>query len=73
MVYSGESIEYETPQETTSEEFTASAKRLITRAVSLLALAGYERYDTGIATALEDPRWSAGFEWTPDGPARVSR
>jgi uncharacterized protein (PEP-CTERM system associated) len=64
VAYSGESIEYETQQETTSEEFTASGKRQITRAVSLLALAGYERYDTGI-DALAEPRWSAGFEWTP--------
>jgi uncharacterized protein (PEP-CTERM system associated) len=72
VVYSGEKIEYDTRQETTSEEFTASGKRLITRTVSLLALAGYERYDTGIAAALEDSRWSAGFEWTPTARTRLA-
>jgi uncharacterized protein (PEP-CTERM system associated) len=71
VAYSGESIKYETQQQTTSEEFTASAKRQITRAVSLLALAGYERYDTGI-DALAEPRWSAGFEWTPTPRTRLA-
>ena len=45
--YSGESIEYETQQETTSEEFTASARARSLHG-GLLAQAGYERYDTGI-------------------------
>jgi uncharacterized protein (PEP-CTERM system associated) len=69
--YTGESIEYDTQQQTTTEEFTASGKRQITRAVSLLALAGYERYDTGIET-LAEPRWSGGFEWTPVPRTRLA-
>jgi len=71
VAYLGESIKYETQQETTSEEFTASGKRQITQAVSLLALAGYERYDTEIET-LAEPRWSAGFEWTPTPRTRLA-
>jgi uncharacterized protein (PEP-CTERM system associated) len=69
--YSGESIDYDTQQQTTTEEFTASGKRQITYAVSLLALAGYERYDTGIET-LAEPRWSGGFEWTPAPRTRLA-
>jgi len=69
--YSGESIDYETQQQTTTEEFTASGKRQITRAVSLLALAGYERYDTG-TDALAQSRWSAGFEWIPVPRTRLA-
>jgi len=65
-VYSGELIKYVTHQETTSEQFNADVKWLITPTVGLLALAGYERYDTGIAfDAIQAPRWSVGFEWTP--------
>jgi uncharacterized protein (PEP-CTERM system associated) len=67
VIYSGELIDYDTGQQTTSEEFTASGERRITRAIGLLGLVGYERYDTGIE-ALAEPRWSAGFAWTP-GPA----
>jgi uncharacterized protein (PEP-CTERM system associated) len=72
VLYSGEKIEYETQQQTTSEEFTATAQRRITRAVSLLALVGYEKYETGISASLEDPRWSAGFEWTPTPRTRLA-
>jgi uncharacterized protein (PEP-CTERM system associated) len=71
VAYSGESIKYETQLQTTSEEFTASGQRRITRAVSLLALAGYERYDTG-TEVLAEPRWSAGFEWTPTPRTRLA-
>jgi hypothetical protein len=71
VAYSGESIEYETREQTTSEEFTASGERRITHAVSLLALAGYERYDTGTET-LAGPRWSAGFGWTPTPRTRLA-
>src|SRR5262245_10254777 len=53
VTYSDEVIKYDTQQETTSEEFTVRAQRLITPTVSLLALAGYERYDTGLPEALE--------------------
>lgn len=62
--YSGENINYETRQQTTTEQSTISAQRRITDAVSLLALAGYERYENGLQT-LAQPRWSAGFDWTP--------
>jgi uncharacterized protein (PEP-CTERM system associated) len=71
VAYSAESIEYETQQKTTSEEFIASGQRRITGAVSLLALAGYERYDTGLGT-LAEPRWSAGIEWTPTVRTRLA-
>lgn len=71
VAYSGEKIKYETRQQTTSDEFTASVQRRITRAVSLLALAGYERYDTGIET-LAEARWSAGFDWTPTPRTRFA-
>lgn len=72
VAYTGESIKYETQQETTSEVFTASARRLITSTAGLLAQAGYERYDTGAPAALEDPRWAAGFEWTPTPRTRLA-
>ena len=62
--YTKESIDYKTAQETTSENLTASGRQRITRGISLLALAGYERYDTGSAL-LAKPRWSTGFGWTP--------
>lgn len=71
MVYSRESIQYETGQQTTSEYFTASGQPRITGNVRLLTLVGYERYDTGIQV-LEDPRWSAGFEWTPTPLTRLA-
>ena len=72
VAYSGEEIEYDTQQQTTSEEFTASARRLITSTVGLLVQAGYERYDTGLPEALEDPRYSAGFDWTPTPRTRLA-
>jgi uncharacterized protein (PEP-CTERM system associated) len=71
-VYSGESIKYDTQQETTTEEFTASARQLLTSTVGLLVLAGYERYDTGLGQALEDPRYSVGFDWTPTPRTRLA-
>jgi uncharacterized protein (PEP-CTERM system associated) len=72
VAYSGESIKYETHQETTSEVLTASARYLVTSTVGLLAQAGYERYDTGAPAALEGPRWSAGFEWAPTRRTRLA-
>ena len=70
--YTGESIKYETQQETTSKVLTVSARRSITATVGLLAQAGYERYDTGLAEALEDPRYSAGLDWTPTSRTRLA-
>jgi uncharacterized protein (PEP-CTERM system associated) len=72
VAYLGESIKYETQQQTDSEEFTASARRLVTSTIGLLVLAGYERYDTGLGQALEDPRYSAGFDWTPTPRTRLA-
>ena len=69
-LYSRESIEYETGQQTTSEQLTASAQGRITGAVRLLGLVGYERYDTGVEP-LAKPRWSTGLEWTPTPRTRV--
>ena len=70
-VYWRESIEYETLQKTTSEQITASGQQRITGGVRLLGLLGYERYDTGIEV-VADPRWSAGFEWTPTPRTRLA-
>jgi uncharacterized protein (PEP-CTERM system associated) len=71
--YSGESIRYDTQQqEITSQVLTFDARLLITPTVGLLALAGYESYDTGIPPALEDPRYSVGFDWTPTPRTRLS-
>jgi uncharacterized protein (PEP-CTERM system associated) len=72
VAYSGESIKYETQQETTSEVFTASARYLVTSTVGLLAQVGYDRYDTGAPEALEGPRWSGGFEWVPTPRTRLA-
>ena len=69
--YSREAINYETQQQTTSEALTASGEHRITHAVNLLALAGYEKYDTGPQT-LADPRWGAGFAWTPTLRTRLA-
>jgi uncharacterized protein (PEP-CTERM system associated) len=71
VAYSGESIKYETRQETTSEVLTANARHLVTDTVGLLAQVGYERYDTGAPAPLEGPRWSAGFEWAPTPRTRL--
>jgi uncharacterized protein (PEP-CTERM system associated) len=72
LAYTGESIDYETHQQTTTEVLIANARRSITSTVGLLARAGYERYDTGLPDALEDPRYSAGFDWTPTPRTRVA-
>lgn len=66
VAYWLESIRYVTNQETRSEVFTTDVKRLMTPTLGLVAQAGYESYDTGIAfPPLEGPRWRLGFEWTP--------
>lgn len=72
VLYTGESIKYDTHQETTSEVFTASARRSITSNVGLLLQAGYERYDTGLPETIEDPRYSVGFDWTPTPRTRLA-
>jgi uncharacterized protein (PEP-CTERM system associated) len=70
--YAGESIRYETQQETITQVFTLSARRLITPTVGLLAQAGYESFDTGLPEALQEQRYSAGFEWTPTPRTRLA-
>ena len=71
--YSGEEIRYVTHQKTTSEVFLTDGRRLVTPTAGLLMQAGYERYDTGIGfDALEDPRWSLGFDWTPTARTRLA-
>jgi uncharacterized protein (PEP-CTERM system associated) len=72
VAYTGESIEYETRQETTSQIFTATARRSITSSVGLLVEAGYERYEAGLSDAQEDSRYSAGFDWTPTRRTRLA-
>src|SRR5688572_28542818 len=72
VAYTGASIEYETRQETTSEVLTTSARLLVTSTIGLLAQTGYERYDTGLAEALEDRRYRAGFDWTPTPRTRAA-
>ncbi len=72
VAYTGETIEYQTHQETTTDVLDANARRSITSTVGLLARAGYERYDTGLPDALEDPRYSAGFDWTPTPRTRLA-
>ena len=69
--YSREAIDYDTDQRTTSEELTASGERRITSALSVLALAGYERYESASDT-LAEPRWSAGLGWTPTSRTRLA-
>jgi len=69
--YSGEAIKYVTGQETTTQVFTAGARRSVSSTLALLAQAGYESYDTGLAPTLEAPRWSIGFEWTPTPRTRL--
>jgi len=70
--YTGESIRYETRQKTTSEEFIARARRLVSPTVGLILQAGHERYDTGLPETLEDPRYSAGFDWAPTPRTRLA-
>jgi uncharacterized protein (PEP-CTERM system associated) len=62
-----------TGQETLSEVSTANARHLISSTVGILALAGYERYDSGIAgVELKGSRWSAGLEWMPTPRTRLA-
>lgn len=72
VAYGAEAIKYDTQQETTSEVLTANARRSITSTVGLLLQAGYERYDTGLPEAIEEPRYSAGLDWTPTPRTRLA-
>jgi uncharacterized protein (PEP-CTERM system associated) len=72
IAYAGDSIRYDTHLETTSEVVTAGARRSITSTVGVLVQAGYERYDTGLPEVLEDPRYGAGFDWTPTPRTRLA-
>ena len=71
--YAQELIEYETSQKMRSEELIASERVPVSRTVGLLALAGYESYDSGLVNQVqESPRWSVGLEWTPAPLTRVA-
>jgi uncharacterized protein (PEP-CTERM system associated) len=70
--YEGQSIRYDTSQETITQVFTVTGRQLITPTVGLLAQAGYETFDTGAPEKLEDPRYSAGFDWTPTPRTRLA-
>jgi uncharacterized protein (PEP-CTERM system associated) len=72
--FTRETIRYdETRQETTSDVYTAGARRLISPSVALLARAGYESYDSQVTgLVLDGSRWSAGFEWTPTPRTRLA-
>ena len=72
VAYRGEAIKYDTQQETTSEVLTANARGSITSTVGLLLQAGYERYDTGLPEVIEEPRYSAGLDWTPTPRTRLA-
>ena len=73
LAYSKESIKYETQQVTDTEVITASARRLITSTVGLLATAGYESYDYPvIGQPSKGSTWSAGLDWTPTSRTRLA-
>ena len=73
LAYSKETINYESQKDTFTEVITASARRLITPTVGLLAKAGYEDYDARvIGPASERLLWSAGFDWTPTPRTRLA-
>lgn len=62
--YTNDSTEYDTGQQSTSEEIAASARGRIASTLNLLVSAGYERHETAAET-LSEPRWHAGLDWTP--------
>jgi len=73
LAYSRESIKYETQQVTDTEVITANARRLITPAVGLLAMVGYENYDYPvIGQPSKGSMWSAGLDWTPTSRTRLA-
>jgi uncharacterized protein (PEP-CTERM system associated) len=63
--YVRETINYDTAQDEFTETIAASARRLITPTLGLLAKVGYDYYQSGAAPALEGRSWSAGFDWEP--------
>ncbi len=66
LAYFKESIDYETQPDTTSEAILASARRLITPTMSLVAQTGYEDYESDLPGAVAKGwRWNAGLAWTP--------
>jgi uncharacterized protein (PEP-CTERM system associated) len=71
--YAREVIRYEQAQETLSETVVAGGRYRVTESLGLLAQAGYERYDSGIAgIEVDGSRWSAGLEWTPTPRTRLA-
>ncbi|HKQ25364.1 MAG TPA: TIGR03016 family PEP-CTERM system-associated outer membrane protein [Burkholderiales bacterium] len=53
------------------EVSSASARRLITPTLGLLASVGYEDYFSTIGRASEGLLWSAGFDWAPTPRTRL--
>lgn len=71
--YAREVIRYEQAQEALSETVVAGGRMRFTETFALLAQAGYERYDSGIAgIEVDGSRWSAGLEWTPTPRTRLA-
>ncbi len=72
LAYSRAQTGYSGLQDTTTETFTASGRRLITPTLGLTASVGHEtdNFQTdatllGSGTALSGTTWSAGLDWTP--------
>src|SRR5262249_309485 len=57
----------DTPQDTTFEQITASARRLITYNIGINGTVGYERneYQTLTGEAPAGANWSIGADWAP--------
>jgi len=73
LAYNKETIRYENQRDSFTEAITASARRLITPTVGLLAKVGYEDYDIGLTgTASKRSLWGAGFDWTPTPRTRLA-
>ena len=59
-------VGYDSQPDTSAEVILASARRLITPTVGLLAQVGYENYETAVVgPAIGGRRWSTGFDWAP--------
>jgi uncharacterized protein (PEP-CTERM system associated) len=75
ITYNRENIDYATAQDLLLENVTASARRLITSTVGLLASVGYDHYTTdgfGVGPNSSGVSWMAGIEWTPSPTTRLS-
>jgi len=73
LSYSKEAIDYadETVLDPTSEVSSATARRLITPTLGLLASAGYENYANTFGPGSNGPSWAVGFDWAPTARTRL--